>query len=87
LTLYRYRRYDSQSKSRNFCTFNKGRKRHETREKSENSDPESAGFPGIQGSLAEEAAKTRRSVTNYVEVTLWDVWEAAGKANGGKKWN
>ena len=35
--------------------------------------------------LAEEAAKTRRSVTNYVEVTLLDLWEADGKANGGKK--
>jgi predicted HicB family RNase H-like nuclease len=35
--------------------------------------------------LAEEAAKTRRSVTNYVEVTLLDLWEAAGKTNGGKK--
>jgi len=35
--------------------------------------------------LAEAAAKTRRSVTNYVEVTLLDLWEADGKANGGKK--
>jgi len=43
--------------------------------------------PEFKQRLAEEAAKTRRSVTNYVEVTLWDVWEAAGKANGGKKWN
>ena len=37
--------------------------------------------------LAEEAAKTRRSVTNYVEVTLLDLWEAAEKPNSGKKRN
>ena len=41
--------------------------------------------PEFKERLAEEAAKTRRSVTNYVEVTLMDLWEAAGKGNGGKK--
>jgi predicted HicB family RNase H-like nuclease len=41
--------------------------------------------PEFKKRLAEEAAKTRRSVTNYVEVTLLDLWEADGKANGGKK--
>ena len=37
--------------------------------------------------LAEEAVKTRRSVTNYVEVTLLELWEAAEKPNSGKKRN
>ena len=41
--------------------------------------------PEFKKRLAEEAAKTRRSVTNYVEVTLLDLWEADGKANGAKK--
>ena len=41
--------------------------------------------PEFKKRLAEEAAKTRRSVTNYVEVTLLDLWEAAGKTNGRKK--
>jgi predicted HicB family RNase H-like nuclease len=31
--------------------------------------------PDFKKRLAEEAAKTRRSVTNYLEVTLLDVWE------------
>jgi predicted HicB family RNase H-like nuclease len=35
--------------------------------------------------LAEEAAKTRRSVTNYVEVTLMDLWDSAGRPNGKKR--
>ena len=40
--------------------------------------------PDFKKRLAEEAAKTRRSVTNYLEVTLLDVWEQAerGKKRG-----
>ena len=35
--------------------------------------------------LAEEADKARRSVTNYLEVTLLDVWEQAEKGTGKKR--
>ena len=35
--------------------------------------------------LAEEAAKQRRSVTNYLEVTLLDLWEDAEKIRTEKK--
>jgi len=35
--------------------------------------------PQFKKKLAEEAAKERRSVTNYLEVTLADVWERAFK--------
>lgn len=31
--------------------------------------------PDFKKKLAEEAAKERRSVTNYLEVTLMDLWE------------
>jgi hypothetical protein len=31
--------------------------------------------------LEEEAAKARRSVTNYVEVTLWDLWDKENARN------
>jgi predicted HicB family RNase H-like nuclease len=31
--------------------------------------------PEFKKRLAEEASKTRRSVTNYVEVTLLELWE------------
>ena len=31
--------------------------------------------PDFKKRLAEEAAKQRRSVTNYLEVTLMDLWE------------
>jgi predicted HicB family RNase H-like nuclease len=41
--------------------------------------------PEFKERLAEEATKARRSVTNYVEVTLMDLWEAAEKPNAGKK--
>lgn len=41
--------------------------------------------PEFKKRLAEEAAKERRSVTNYVEVTLSDLWDAAMKSNGGKQ--
>ena len=43
--------------------------------------------PEFKKRLAEEAAKTRRSVTNYVEVTLLDLWEVVEKPNGGRKRN
>lgn len=43
--------------------------------------------PEFKERLAQEAAKARRSVTNYVEVTLMDLWEAERKPNGGKKKN
>jgi len=35
--------------------------------------------------LAEEAAKQRRSVTNYLEVALLDLWEEQDKNTGPKK--
>ena len=41
--------------------------------------------PDFKKRLAEEAAKTRRSVTNYVEVTLLDLWEQAEKGAGKKR--
>jgi len=43
--------------------------------------------PGFKKRLAEEAAKERRSVTNYLEVTLLDLWELEGKeaAKKGKR--
>lgn len=31
--------------------------------------------PAFKKKLAEKAAKERRSVTNYLEVTLMDLWE------------
>jgi len=34
--------------------------------------------PAFKKRLAEEAAKERRSVTNYLEVTLADLWEQEG---------
>ena len=40
--------------------------------------------PDFKKRLAEEAAKERRSVTNYLEVTLLDLWERA-EAGIGKK--
>ena len=41
--------------------------------------------PDFKKKLAEEAAKQRRSVTNYLEVTLLDLWEEQDKAAGQKK--
>jgi len=43
--------------------------------------------PDFKKRLAEEAAKTRRSLTNYLEVTLLDVWEveAKGAVKKGKR--
>ena len=41
--------------------------------------------PEFKERLEEEADKTRRSVTNYIEATLWDVWEVKDKVNGGKR--
>jgi predicted HicB family RNase H-like nuclease len=37
--------------------------------------------------LAEEAARARRSITNYLEVTMLDVWEqqAGSRSDTGKK--
>jgi len=35
--------------------------------------------PDFKRRLAEEATKERRSVTNYLEVTLLDLWEQAEK--------
>ena len=43
--------------------------------------------PDFKKKLAEEAAKERRSVTNYLEVTLLDLWEQQGtviKKKGGR---
>jgi predicted HicB family RNase H-like nuclease len=41
--------------------------------------------PDFKNRLAEEAAKQRRSVTNYLEVTLLDLWEEQDKTKGQKK--
>ena len=42
--------------------------------------------PDFKRRLAEEADKARRSVTNYLEVTLLDVWEREQQERGrGKK--
>ena len=42
--------------------------------------------PEFKRRLAEEAAKQRRSVTNYLEVTLLDLWEGEADQRGtGKK--
>ena len=34
--------------------------------------------PDFKERLAEEAAKARRSITNYLEVTLLDLWQEEG---------
>ena len=43
--------------------------------------------PDFKKRLAEEAANARRSVTNYLEVTLLDLWEleARGAAKRRKR--
>jgi len=41
--------------------------------------------PQFKRRLAEEAAKERRSVTNYLEVTLADLWEHQDSQAAGKK--
>ena len=43
--------------------------------------------PDFKKRLAEKAAKERRSVTNYLEVTLLDLWEleSKGAAKKGKR--
>ena len=41
--------------------------------------------PDFKKKLAEEAAKQRRSVTNYVEVTLLDLWEEQDKNTEQRK--
>ena len=41
--------------------------------------------PEFKKRLEEQAAKDRRSVTNYVEATLLDLWEGNEKASAGKK--
>jgi hypothetical protein len=43
--------------------------------------------PDFKKRLAEEAAKARRSVTNYLEITLLDIWaqdERPVKKKGGR---
>jgi len=40
--------------------------------------------PNFKRRLAEEATKTRRSVTNYLEITLLDLWELEAKAAAKK---
>ena len=40
--------------------------------------------PDFKKRLAEEAAKARRSVTNYLEVTLLDAWELEGRGEAKK---
>lgn len=41
--------------------------------------------PQFKERLEEEAAKTRRSVTNYIEATLSEIWDTREKASGGKR--
>ena len=43
--------------------------------------------PDFKKRLSEKAAEARRSVTNYLEVMLLDLWEAEGKgaAKKGKR--
>ncbi|MBV9072124.1 MAG: toxin-antitoxin system HicB family antitoxin [Acidobacteria bacterium] len=41
--------------------------------------------PDFKERLEEEADETRRSVTNYIEATLWDVWNRKDQVNGGKR--
>jgi len=41
--------------------------------------------PDFKRRLAEEADRARRSVTNYLEITLLDVWEQAEKGTGKKR--
>jgi hypothetical protein len=43
--------------------------------------------PDFKKRRTEEAAKARRSVTNYLEVTLLDLWEleARGAAKKGRR--
>ena len=40
--------------------------------------------PEFKKRLAEEASKARRSVTNYLEVTLLDLWELEERGSGKK---
>ena len=41
--------------------------------------------PDFKKKLAEEAARQRRSVTNYLEVTLLDLWEEQDKNTEQRK--
>jgi predicted HicB family RNase H-like nuclease len=41
--------------------------------------------PDFKKRLAEEAAKERRSVTNYLEATLMGLWEKADAAPSTRK--
>jgi len=41
--------------------------------------------PDFKKRLAEEAAKARRSVTNYLEVTLLDLWELESRGVAKKE--
>jgi len=41
--------------------------------------------PDFKKKLVDEATKARRSVTNYLEVTLLDLWEQAEKGGGKKR--
>jgi predicted HicB family RNase H-like nuclease len=41
--------------------------------------------PAFKKKLAEQASKQRRSVTNYLEATLLDLWEEQDKPTGQKK--
>jgi len=41
--------------------------------------------PDFKRRLAEEATKERRSVTNYLEVTLLDLWELEAKGAAKKE--
>ena len=41
--------------------------------------------PEFKKRLEEEAGKTMRSVTNYIEATLLDFWNRENKSTSGKK--
>lgn len=41
--------------------------------------------PEFKERLEKEAAKTMRSVTNYIEATLLELWDRDNKPTGGRK--
>ena len=41
--------------------------------------------PAFKRKLAEQAKKEKRSVTNYLEVTLTKLWQQRKSARGGSK--
>ena len=75
--MYRIVAYDSQSKERLMGRKSQG--------KTETLNLRVS--PDFKKRLAEKAAEARRSLTNYLEVTMLDLWELEGKgaAKKGKR--